>query len=62
MWDALGWLQLLQKNRLERLPSALLFWLLGMLGMTRLSCVRRLPLRALLVLRFGTATFFYPSK
>lgn len=44
---------MLQKNFRERLPSARVFWLFGMLGKARASCVRRLRLRSLLVRLFG---------
>jgi hypothetical protein len=56
LWGALGWLQLLQKNLLERLPVALVLVDLAMFGVGRQSCVRRLRLRALLVRLLGTAT------
>ena len=56
LWGAFGWLQLLQKNFLERLPVALVLVDLAIFGIARQSCVRRLRLRALLSFLLGRAT------
>jgi hypothetical protein len=37
LWGALGWLQLLQKNRFDRLPSALVLVVLATFGVARQS-------------------------